>query len=199
VIFGYLALWEIRRSPGRLKGRGLAITGIILGYLGVALTIGMTGMGIYSVHVAQRRMKERRAWFSPAGTESSPVAALRTVNTAEIAYSQAHRAAGYTCSLADLSGAWGISQQLASGRKNGYVFQLQRCSRAKPDGPIVKYQVVAYPEGARNNGGPAYCSDQSDVIRVARNGSGSDCLTRGVDLSVSELAHPQAWSKSASR
>jgi hypothetical protein len=199
VIFGYLALGEIRRSPGRLKGRGLAITGIILGYLGVAVTVGMIGAGIYSVNVAQKRMKERRASMASLVSESSPVAALRTLNTAEIAYSQAHRAQGYTCSLSDLSGAWGISKQLATGRKNGYVFQLQRCSAAKPDGPIVKYQVVAYPEGARNQGGPAYCSDQSDVIRVARNGSGNDCLTAGADLSDSELTHPQAWSKRASR
>ena len=193
VIFGYLALGEIRRSPGRLKGRGLAITGIVLGYLGVALTVGMIGMGIYSVHVAPQRMEER------AGSESSPVAALRTLNTAEIAFSQAHRASGYTCSLSDLSGAWGISKQLATGRKNGYVFQLEHCSAAKAAGRIVKYQVVAYPEGARNKGAPAYCSDQSDMIRVARNGSGNDCLTTGVDLSGSELTHPQAWSKSAPR
>ena len=33
VIFGYIALSEIRKSPGRLKGRGLAITGIVLGWL----------------------------------------------------------------------------------------------------------------------------------------------------------------------
>jgi len=198
VIFGYLALGEIRRNPGRLKGRGLAITGIVLGYLGVALTVGWIGLGIHSVNKEQKRMKQRRASISSAGSESSAILALRTLNTAEIAYSEAHRATGYTCSLSDLSGAWGISKQLASGRKNGYVFQLQRCSAAKPDGPIVKYQVVAYPEGARNHGRSAYCSDQSDVIRVARNGSGNDCLTAGTDLSESELTHPPPWSRSAS-
>jgi hypothetical protein len=206
VIFGYLALWEIRRNPGRLEGRGLAIAGIVLGYLGLAFTVGLIGLGIYGVrnqqksyglHTQQKRLQDRRVAISSVGNEGSAVAALRTLNTAEIAYSQSHPAQGYTCDLSDLSGAWGISKQLATGRKNGYVFQLQRCMATKPDGPIVKYRVVAYPEDAGKNGGPAYCSDQSDVIRIARNGSGNDCLSAGVELSQNEITHPQAWSKDA--
>lgn len=206
VIFGHLALWEIRRNPGRLKGRGLAVAGIVMGYLGVAFTVGVIGLGIYGIrkqqkaygaHTEQKRMKDRRAAVFSLGNENSAVAALRALNAAEIAYSQAHHAAGYTCSLSDLSGAWGISRQLATGKKNGYIFHLQRCSALKANGPIVKYQVVAYPVPG-NNGGPAYCSDQSDVIRVARNGSGNECLTSGVDLTESELTHPKEWSKSGS-
>lgn len=195
LIFGYLALSEIRRNPGRLKGRGLAITGIVLGYLGIAFTVGLIGLGIYGVRTEERRMKEGNAAYSMAGGENSAVAALRTLNTAEIAYSQAHRAHGYTCDLSDLTGAWGISTQLASGRKNGYVFEFERCEASKADGPIVKYQVVAYPDGPAYNNRPAYCSDQSDVIRVARNGSGNDCLTAGIELSENEITHPPEWSK----
>jgi hypothetical protein len=196
VIFGYLALSEIRRSPGRLTGRGLAITGIVLGYLGIAFTVGIIGLAIYSVQSEEKRAKQAHSSsFSSVGSESSAVAALRTLNTAEISYSQAHHAQGYTCALADLNGAWGISRQLATGRKGGYIFQLQGCEAAKADGPIVKYRVVAYPEGPAYNNRPAYCSDQSDVIRVARNGSGSDCLRAGVELSENEITHPQPWSK----
>ena len=191
VIFGHLALSEIRRNPGRLKGRGLAIAGIVLGYLGVAFTLGLIGMGIYSVKTAQQRIDERGTALSQARDEVSPVSALRKLNTAEIAYSSGHHATGYTCSLSDLSGIWGISRQLATGKKNGYVFQFQHCAAEKPNGPIVKYQLVAYPEGPEYNGRPAYCSDQSDVIRVARNGSGNDCLSAGVELSEKEITHPQ--------
>jgi hypothetical protein len=32
IVFGHLALSEIRRSAGRLKGEGLAIAGLVLGY-----------------------------------------------------------------------------------------------------------------------------------------------------------------------
>ena len=46
VIFGHIALSEIRKSPGRCKGRGLAITGIVLGYIGVLFIVGFIGLGI---------------------------------------------------------------------------------------------------------------------------------------------------------
>jgi hypothetical protein len=35
VIFGHLGLSEIRKSAGRLKGDGLAIAGLVLGYMWV--------------------------------------------------------------------------------------------------------------------------------------------------------------------
>ncbi len=189
VVFGYLSLYDIRKSGGRLKGRGLAITGIVLGYLGVALIIGLIGLGIYEVRQTEKRVADNTAIQS----ESSVVTTVRTLNTAEIAYSQSHPKVGYTCALSDLSGAWGISSDLAGGRKRGYVFELRSCSAVKTNGPVVKYQVVAYPEKQTRTPKPAFCSDQSDVIRVARNGSAEDCLKRGADLTEREITHPETW------
>jgi hypothetical protein len=40
IIFGHLARAEIRREPQRLDGDGLAIAGLILGWLNVVLVIG---------------------------------------------------------------------------------------------------------------------------------------------------------------
>jgi hypothetical protein len=37
VIFGNVALGQIERSEGRQKGRGLAIAGIVLGWVGIAI------------------------------------------------------------------------------------------------------------------------------------------------------------------
>src|SRR5205823_14978879 len=36
VIFGHVALSQIKRSVGTLGGRGMAIAGLVLGYLGLA-------------------------------------------------------------------------------------------------------------------------------------------------------------------
>ena len=186
VIFGHLSLSEIRRSAGRLAGRGFAIAGLVLGYLGVAAMIAL----IVFV-VSYRKSWDRSvAETAIASNENSTVSAVRALNTAEIAYAQAHRESGYTCSLSELSGAWGISRDLARGRKNGYVFELQGCTAAKADGPIVKYQVVAYPENLKKAGRPAFCSNESDMIRVARSGSPEECLRSGVDLSATEIDHP---------
>ena len=70
VIFGHIALLEIRKSPGRLKGRGLAITGIVLGYLGVLFIVAIFGLGIYEIRRLGRT--STTLCFQPARDRSSP-------------------------------------------------------------------------------------------------------------------------------
>jgi hypothetical protein len=199
VVFGHLSLSEIRRSAGRLTGKGLAVTGLVLGYIGVVLLVGFIGLGIYGIQM-QKRMQGtvgKTSVISARG-DTSVVSAVRTLNTAEIAYAQAHHDTGYTCSLSDLSDVWGIGD-LARGRKNGYIFEIHDCTPAKGSGPIVKYRLVAYPTAPRKMGTPAYCSDESDVIRMAGSGSADECLRAGVTLSESDLTHPKTWSQASPR
>ena len=84
-----------------------------------------------------------------------------------------------------------MSGDFASGKKNGYSFRVQDCSSTTPNGPIVRYRVVAFPTVPGKNAVPAYCSDESDLIRVARSGSPLECLERGVDLEDSEVSQPK--------
>jgi hypothetical protein len=188
VIFGHLSLSEIRRSAGRLSGRGLAVAGLVLGYLGVLEIVGLIVLGIVATPSTNKSAMQKMMVMN---NENSVVASVRSLNTAEIAYAQAHRDSGYTCSLSDLSGTWGISGDLASGRKNGYRYELRGCAAAKANGPMVKYQLVAYPEVAKKSGTPAFCSNESDVIRLARSGSAQECLRSGIDLSETEINHPR--------
>ena len=37
IVFGHISLSQIKKSAGRLGGKGLAIAGLVLGYLGVAM------------------------------------------------------------------------------------------------------------------------------------------------------------------
>jgi hypothetical protein len=39
VIFGHLALYDIRHSEGRLKGHGIARAGLVLGYFSIGLAL----------------------------------------------------------------------------------------------------------------------------------------------------------------
>jgi len=195
IVFGHLSVYDIRKSAGRLTGRGLAIAGIILGYVGVAFTAGVIGLGIYEVHKEKRNVAENLI----ASNEISVVSALRSVNTAEIAYEQQHHEIGYTCSLPDLKGVWGISDDLARGRKHGYVFELRGCAGEKKNGPVAKYTLVAYPDVVMKPGLSAFCSDQSDVIRVSRRGSVEDCLRAGLQLSEDEINHPRLRRQPSSR
>jgi hypothetical protein len=190
IIFGHLALSDIRRSAGRLQGRVLAILGLILGYGGTAATIVLIVLAITEVRHEQKLASHSKNLVPQVSTnQPTAVRVLRTLNTAEIAYAQAHPAAGYTCSLNDLSTAWGIAGDLAKGQRDGYQFALQGCSAAKKDGPVVKYQVVAYPAPASKTKLPAFCSNQSDDIRMDWAGSARSCLEKGVDFAENGSAH----------
>src|SRR2546427_102170 len=118
IIFGHLSLSEIRKSAGRLKGEGIAIAGLVLGYLGVlAIPFVLIIAAIAIPNLLRARI---------AANETSAVASVRAVANAEVAYSSQHPDAGYTCSLSDLT-ASGIHGDLAAGRKNGYIFELSGC------------------------------------------------------------------------
>jgi hypothetical protein len=39
VVFGHIALGQIARSQGRSAGRGMALAGVILGYIGIAVLV----------------------------------------------------------------------------------------------------------------------------------------------------------------
>ena len=199
IIFGHLSLSDIRRSSGRLTGRGFAITGLVLGYLAVTATVVLVIIGVSALPLARKAANTNRLTPRVTTNQPSAVSALRTLNTAEIAYAQAHPVAGYTCSLTDLAGSWGISSDLAAVKKNGYVLQLQGCASDKTNGPVTKYRAVAYPAKTNNTRLPAFCSNQSDVIKMDWNGSPEDCLSKGSDLTETQINHPQGWTSAAPR
>jgi uncharacterized membrane protein len=47
LILGYLALREIRQNPQRIEGRGMAVAGVILGWVAMGTLLLVISMGIY--------------------------------------------------------------------------------------------------------------------------------------------------------
>jgi Domain of unknown function (DUF4190) len=124
-IFGHLGLSEIKRSAGRLKGEGLVIAGLVLGYMWVvSIPIVLIIAAIAIPNLLRARM---------AANESSAVASIRTILTAQMSYSESHPESGYACSLSALSDAQMTDSVLASGQKNGYRFEITGCE-AEPTG-----------------------------------------------------------------
>jgi len=171
IVFGHVALSEIKRSAGRLKGEGMAIAGLVLGYLWIAsVPVILIVAAIAIPNLLRARM---------AANEASAVASVRTLNTVEASYSADHPNVGYTCSLSDLSGL--VDSKLVSGQRSGYMFQLSGCT-AGDSGAIVKYQVAAYPVTPNTSGARSFCSDESGVIKVDSSGSAQACLENGSAL-----------------
>jgi len=174
IVFGHLGLSEIRRSAGRLKGEGMAIAGLVLGYMWVV------GIPIFLILAAIAIPNFLRARV--AANEASAMASVRTLVTAEVTYADRHRDTGYTCSLPDLRRDGLINPMLASGQRSGYAFELLNCQPGAGDGPSTKFQVVAYPIRPNTTGTRAFCSDESGVVKVNSGGSTQECRENGVVL-----------------
>ena len=174
IILGHMSLSEIRKSAGRLTGEGLATAGLILGYIGVAaIPIILIVAAIAIPNLLRARI---------AANESSAVASIRTISTAEVAYAGSNPKFEYACSLSDLAQAQLIDETLASGMKTGYQFEIMGCEADTDGAPNKRYKVVAYPVKVNQTGIRAFCSDESAVIKVDSGGSAQNCLANGVVL-----------------
>lgn len=181
IILGHISRTEIRKSNGRLKGDGMATAGLVMGYGTFAIIPFILIIAAIAIpNLLRARM---------AANEASAAAGVRVLGSAEVAYRSTHPEAGFTCSLADLNGRGAsapsdhthfIDDSLASGLKTGYRFELRNCVNSESEGH--KYQVVAYPVKLNNTGTRAFCSDETEVIRVDASGSADDCLLSGEPL-----------------
>jgi hypothetical protein len=128
---------------------------------------------------------------SPTITPTSGLTAPTSMHillAAEKSYAKRYPSVGYTCSLADLGGmgaggepgehqAMLINPRLASGKKDGYAFTLAECKGK----PAATFKLTAAPT-EENRGMPAYCSDETLVIRSDRDGSSGACFNSGVPV-----------------
>jgi len=178
IIFGHLSLSEIKRSAGRLTGEGIAIAGLVLGYLGLAaIPVVLIIAAIAIPNLLRARI---------AANEASAVAGVRTLLVAEISYASSHTEAGYTCTLSDLAGAGLNDARLLGGQKNGYTFELLGCSAGAEGGANTRFRVLAYPLTRNTTGTRAFCADESGVIKMDAAGSPQDCMENGSTLQQRE-------------
>jgi len=125
-----------------------------------------------------------------AANESSAVASVRTVNTAQITYDSSYSTVGFASSMSALAGtscappnsagACLIDTQLAGGTKSGYSFAISGTLGA----PVATYNVIAAPINPNQTGVRYFCSFADAVVRV----SPSTAITAGAcNYSVSPL------------
>jgi prepilin-type N-terminal cleavage/methylation domain-containing protein len=113
-----------------------------------------------------------------AANESSAVASIRTINTAEITYNSTYPTVGYAASLSSMGGvspctpssttACLIDSVLASGVKSGYNFSA--VGSGGP--PAVQYYATGVPSVVNQTGIRSFCSFEDAVIRVQPTGAG---------------------------
>jgi hypothetical protein len=111
------------------------------------------------------------------GYVDSAIARVRALSTAESEFAKAHPTEGYTCDLTQLPGGQQIQRLIAQNRTdNGYAFDIVGCQPSGASGPNAKYFITA---GPLSSGRPAFCTDQSGVLKSDYSGSVDKCRTSG--------------------
>jgi hypothetical protein len=114
------------------------------------------------------------------GYVDSAILRMRVLNTVETQFAKEHPALGYTCKLSELPATGEIRRLLAkSSIDNGYAFEITGCHAPEAQKPNFGYYTTARPV---HSGQPAFCSDQSGVVKADYSGSIERCLSNGVPL-----------------
>ena len=119
--------------------------------------------------------------------QTSAVASVRAINSAENSYNGDFPSHGYACSLTALGGKTGsgnptpesaqlLSDDVASGSKAGYNFVISGCTKNTINNTdqYTTYQLTATPINVGKTGYLGYCSDQTGEIRIDQKG-GTNC------------------------
>jgi len=93
IITGHISYSKIKKSMGRLKGEGMALTGLILGYISLPLVLVFAAILIPNLLRAKM-----------AANESAAASTVRTLNTYQVTYSTTYPEQGYARDLATLGG-----------------------------------------------------------------------------------------------
>jgi type IV pilus assembly protein PilA len=123
-----------------------------------------------------------------AANQTSALATMRAINSAELAYSLAYPNNRFTCSLQALGGdprsgppspqaAQLIDPTLAAtSQKSGYVFGISGCKGITNSSRqfYTSYHLNAVPESIGMTGSKGYCSDENNSITVDPTG-GINC------------------------
>jgi len=116
-----------------------------------------------------------------AANESSAVASLRTLNTAQISYNSAYPTVGFATTMGSMAGtscapptsagACLIDTQLAGGTKSGYSFAISGTSGT----PNSTYQFIASPLTPNQTGVRYFCSFADAVVRTSPSTAIATC------------------------
>jgi len=190
VVLGHLSKSTIAKSMGRLKGEGMATAGLIMGYFSVAFVPLILIVAAVAIpNLLRARM---------AANESAAPSTVRSVNTAQAAYTTQFPAKGYARDLATLGpgpsgtcpGGQGtqahacfLDGTVAAARchagvwcfKNGYMYLMTAVCDA--DGTCSDYVILTTPVTPGSTGNRSFCSTADAIVRVGTLRRGPTALS----------------------
>lgn len=114
------------------------------------------------------------------GYVDSAIGRMRALNDAEAKFALTHSRVGYTCELSQLPRSGEVQRLLTgNGTDNGYVFEIAGCQAPEAARPSLNYHTTARP---LHSGQPAFCSDQSGILKADYGGAVEKCRADGAPL-----------------
>jgi hypothetical protein len=166
VILGHLALTDIKRSTGRLTGQGLAVGGLVMGYIGILFSALFAVAILFTMRNTLRR--------DVPGNELAAIQTMQTYNQALKAYALKCPQRGYPTTLVRLGPGSGncshanlVEIRLAVARpaRLGYVFSYHPGIEGKEH--VTAFALVASPVQPGSTGKRYFYLDDSGVVRQA--------------------------------
>jgi hypothetical protein len=149
---------RIKKTRAQRIGLAVVAVVIVLGYFGFRMIWGLMMLGYVD----------------------SAIYRMRVLSAAETQFAKMHPELGYTCSFSQLPSSDETVRRVAKNRiYNGYAFEIGGCQAQGVAKPNAMYYLTARP---LHSGQPAYCSDQSGILKADYNGSVDRCRTSGVPL-----------------
>jgi type IV pilus assembly protein PilA len=174
IILGHISRGNIEQSQGRLKGAGMALAGLIMGYVSILLTI------LIIAAIAIPNLLRARI----SANESAAASTVRTISVSQVTYSTSYPTQGYARDLATLgpgpSGSCNgegtaehaclLDNILAGARctagqwcsKGGYKYTV---SAVCDSGTCSNYVITATPIVFGSTGRKSFCATSDAVIR----------------------------------
>lgn len=171
IVFGHISLSQIKKSAGRLGGKGLAIAGLVLGYFGIA----MIPLILIIAAIAIPNLLRARI----AANEAAAVNSVRQISAAQVSYQTQFPTVGFAPDLHSLGCATpnstnpaaaclidnGLARATILPGRTGYIFAMKRSD----DG--TQYFVTATPVTRNQTGIRSFCSTEDGVTRADPNGA----------------------------
>lgn len=164
VVLGHLALSDIKKSAGRVAGQGLAVAGLVLGYLGVgfsALLLIAFGIGV------RNAMRQ-----SVSLNEYAAIQTMKKYNQSLKKYSQKCPRQVYPVTLEPLGPGGGdcahanlVDAQLSEGKPIRGGYQFAYSTGAAGAERVTVFALVASPIQPGITGKRYFFLDETGVIR----------------------------------
>jgi Domain of unknown function (DUF4190) len=170
IILGHLALADIKRSAGRIAGQGMAVAGLVMGYVGVALTAILTLAIVFTVRNTLRH--------NVPANEMAAIATMRIYNDALKAYAAKCPQQGFPSTLISLGPGTGTGDctranltdaRLAIGRPVRLGYQFVYTPGVLGAERVTVFALVARPVQPGFTGRRYFFLNEGGVIRQAES------------------------------